>query len=137
MRFTRLRFKRRSDLQAFAAAHPGALAAHMLCQIREKMSGGPPTSTSDIYKVDPTFWGARDGVLKDARDVKELSFLCQILLNMNKLNMARVADMATMRITELRFARASGQSWEKAEVLGLLPNGVASTTPVPDAAMCL
>ena len=132
-----LRFKRRSDLQNFARKYPGALAAHLLIQIRERMGSGMTERSRDLYRADPTAWAAKDGGLKDPRDVKEFAWLTQLLLLLNQRRMERVADLLAMRIRELRFAKSAGNSWEKAEVLSLVPNSLPSTAPVPDAGMAL
>ena len=136
-RMNRLRFKRRSDLQNFAQKYPGALGAHLLLQIREKLHGGELRRSEDLYTTDPTTWAAREDSIKDTRDRKELMFLTSLLLHLNKMKLERVVDLVAMRIRELRYAKSSGGSWEKAEPISLAPSGLPSTTAVPDAAFAL
>ena len=101
------------------------------------MSGGSARTHGEMMDTDPTFWSQRDNALKEPRDLKELAFLCQALLALNQNNLARVCDMVVMRIRELRYAKSSGQSWDSAAVLSLVPNALPSTAPVPDAAFAL
>ena len=95
------------------------------------------TKSEDFHSTDPTVWAAREASLKDTRDIKELMFLSHLLLLCNQRKLERLFDALAMRSRELRFAKSAGQSWEKAEVVGLLPNGLPGTAPVPDLAMAL
>ena len=106
-------------------------------QIRARLHGGVAGTTTDLYGVDPTVWASRETLLKDTRDVKELGFLTHLLLLLNQKRVERLADVLAMRIRELRFAKSAGQSWEKAEVISLLPSGLPGTAPVPDLALSL
>ena len=49
----------------------------------------------------------------------------------------KAADVVAMRLRELRFAKSSGSSWEKAEVCSLLQGSVSGTTPLPEAVVGL
>ena len=131
-----LRFKRRSDLLNFAAKHPGALAGHFLAQVRERLSRGEPRTGKELLETDVSSWVPLSG-LKEVRDVREASVLCRILTELTHRRTEKAADLIAMRLRELRYAKATGSSWEKAEVCSLLPGSVAGTAPVPEAAMAL
>ena len=133
----KLRFKRRSDLQNFADKYPGALAAHLLLQIRLRVHGGQAEKQDHLYSVDPTVWASRESHLKDTRDIKEMLLLTHLLMLLNQKKIERIADVIAMRVRELRFAKTAGQSWEKAEVVSLTPSSLPGTTAVPDLAMSL
>ena len=131
-----MRFKRRSDLLNFAARHPRALAGHFLAQVRERLSRGEPRSGKELLETDVGAWVPVSG-LKEVRDVREAAVLCRIPTELTHRRTEKAADVVAMRLRELRFAKASGSSWEKAEVCSLLPGTVAGTTPMPEAAMAL
>ena len=113
------------------------MAAHLLIQVREKLCGGTPTESKELSSTDLMMWAQKDGVLKDTRDTKELAFLAHLVTLLNQKRIERLADVVAMRIRELRFAKASGQSWEKAEVLSLVGSSVPSSTLVPDPGLAL
>ena len=131
-----LRFKRRSDLLNFASRNPGALAGHFLAQVRERLSKGEPHDSKELMQTDVGSWIPLSG-LKEVRDVREAQVLCRILLELTHHRPERAADVVAMRLRELRFAKSKDQSWEKAEVISLLPGTVAASVSVPDGAMAL
>ena len=131
-----LRFKRWSDLLNFAAKHPGALAGHFLAQVRERLSRGEPRNAKELLETDVGAWVPVSG-LKEVRDVREAAVLCRILTELTHKRTEKAANIIAMRLRELRFAKSSGSSWEKAEVCSLLPGSVSGTTPLPEAAMAL
>ena len=129
-------FKRRADLLNFAARHPGALAAHFLAQVRERLSRREPKNAVELNQTDVGSWIPLSG-LKEVRDLREASILCRILTDLTHRRTEQAADVIAMRLRELRHAKATGSSWEKAEVVSLLPGSSSSTAPVPEAAMAL
>ena len=136
-RYQKLRFKKRSDMLVFAEKNPGALAAMFLAQVRERLHRGPPQSTKDLLQVDVGSWAQTGSGLKEIRDLKEVVTLSRILMELNTKSFSKAADLCAQRIKEIRFAKSTGQSWEKAEVISLLPTALPSTSPVPDGAMAL
>jgi hypothetical protein len=138
-RLTSLRFKRRSDLMNFSEKNPGALAGAFLAQVREKLLRGHPSSSKDLHRIDATAW-ATGGMLalKDIRDQREVMLLTKVLTEMGKKNFSRSADLVVQRIREIRYAKGTGGTWEKAEILSLLPgSSLSSNAPVPDGAFVL
>ena len=132
-----LRFKRRSDLLNFSTKYPGALGAAFLIQLKAKLHGGAPRKLGDLYRVDPTVWALTQSQLKEMRDIREVQSLSAVLLALNTNNIPRAVDMVCQRIREIKQAKGAGGSWEKAELLSLLPSTQASSTVLPDGAMGL
>ena len=75
---------------------------------------------------------ATDSGLNDIRDVREVKALTMILTEMNHKNLPRAADLIAMRIREIKNAKVSGSSWEKAAAGSLLPCDQPSPTPLQD-----
>ena len=123
-------FRRRSDLQKFAARYPGAFGAQFLTQVLEKASKGAPRRSSDFYKVD-------QGTLKELRDQREVLVLSRLLAELNHNRMAQAVDVIALRLREILMAKASGGSWEKAAVVSPLPSGSAGAASIPDGAFTL
>ena len=134
-----LRFKRRSDLVNFSSRHSGALAAHLMSQVRSRMSSGVVQDYKELYRTDVGAWAQRDGLagLKETRDQREVQLLSRALTLLNQQKWAEAADLLSQRIREVGFAKKQGGTWEKAELLSLMPSSQASTTPMPDGCMSL
>lgn len=80
----------------------------------------------------------RDNTPKGARGVRELQFLSQLVLLLNKREPKRLADLVPMRIRELRFATSLGKGWENTDMFSLLPDGLPSSVAVPiECELCL
>ena len=135
-RFRGLCFKRRPDLLNFAAKRPGALAAHFLAQVRERLSKGEPRSGKELLETDAASWIPVSG-LKEVRDLREATVLCRILTELTHRRPEKAADIIAMRLREIRFAKTASSSWEKAEAVSLMPGTTPGTAPVPDLAMGL
>ena len=60
-----------------------------------------------------------------------------MLLALNVGNIPKAVDTICQRIREIRSAKGPGGTWEKAELLSLLPSTAASSTALPDGAMGL
>ena len=97
---------------AFAARYPGALAAHFLCQVRSKLLKREPGKMADL-QVDLAQWTSSAG-LKELRDIREIQALSMILTELNHARIQKAADIIAMRIREVRAAKGTGGSWEKA-----------------------
>ena len=63
--------------------------------------------------------------------------LTKLLLELNKKNYSKVCDLVAHRIREVRMAKGTGGTWEKAELVGLMPVTAASSTALPDGALAL
>jgi len=132
-----LRFKRRSDLVNFASRHPGALGALFLHQLRVKLNLGPAHKLGDLYHTDITTWAATSTGLKETRDLREVQALSKVLLEINKDNLPQAVDIIAQRIREIKAAKSSGGSWEKAELVSLLPCSQPGSSMMADASMAL
>jgi hypothetical protein len=132
-----LRFRKRCDLVNFAGRRPGALTAHLMYQLRTRMMQGAPESMKDLYAVDAGLWSATATGLKEVRDQREVAVLARILTLVNQKKVIEAADVAVQRVREVLSAKRAGGSWEKAELLSLLPTGQSSGTALPDGALAL
>jgi hypothetical protein len=133
-----LRFKRRSDLVNFSTRFPGALAGQFLCQVRARMSQDV-AECKDLHRTDVGPWSQREGLsgLKEVRDQREVQLLSKAVTLMNQQKWPEVQDLLCQRIREVTQANRAGGTWEKAELLSLLPTSQASTTPLPDGCLNL
>ena len=86
----------------------------------------------ELRETDASMWVQQAG-LKDARDVKEVQLLVKILNEIGHRNLPRAMDLLARRIREIRVAKTAGGSWEKAQVISLLPSQTASNALIPDA----
>ena len=132
-----LRFKRRSDLLKFHYERPGALAAHFLMQVRQRMGRAPPKDSGELVHTDVAGWVSLHSERKDVRDQKEVAFLGRVLQDMAMDRLPQLADVVAMRIREIRAAKKEGGTWEKANVVSLLPGSHAGNAPVVDGAFTL
>ena len=118
-----MKFKKRADLIAFQAGHPGSLAAAFLAKVRENMMKSPGENTRDLRHVSVTTWSldpAKTG-LKETRDQREVQTLAQILDAINKSDLPRAADLVAQRIKAVQRAKDGKGTGEKAALLELLP----------------
>ena len=122
-------------MTTYALKHPGALTALFMYQLRLRMTGGAPKSMKDLYAVDPAHWAATAANLKEVRDQREVAVLTRVLSLMNDQKQAQAADVITQRVREVVFAKRPGGTWEKAELLSLLPSTAASSTMLPEGGM--
>jgi hypothetical protein len=100
---------------------------------------GPPHDYKELYKTDVGVWAQREGLigLKEMRDQREVQILARTLTLLNQQKWGEAADTIAQRIREVLAAKKQGGTWEKAELLSLLPTAQASTTPMPDGCLGL
>ena len=122
----------------FSARHPGGLAAHLVGQIRAR-TNGPASDYKELYRTDLGVWAQRDGVqgLKEVRDQREVQLLARAVTLLNQQKVAEAADLLCMRVREVTHAKKQGGTWEKAELLSLMPCAQASSAPMPDGCLSL
>ena len=132
-----MRFKRRSDLVNFAARHPGALGALFLHHVRGRLSLPAPEKKDDLYQTDITTWAATATGLKEVGDMKEVQLLSKVLLEINRDRLPQAVDIIAQRIREVRMAKAPGSSWEKAEIVSLVPSTQSGSVILPDGCLGL
>eukprot|EP00972_Heterocapsa_arctica_P042923 6329086-Heterocapsa_arctica.AAC.1 len=97
---------------------------------------GSATKTSDLYSVDPQLWATTMSGLKEVRD-PEVQIHSRLIIDLNNGRHSRAMDTLTMRIREIKAARSSGGSLEKASVLSLLPSDIPNSTILPDNDLAL
>ena len=115
-----LRWKKRGDLVAYAAKHPGALTAHFLAGVYARLSKGTVTRTSQLRDVSVSAWAHQFTGLTEIRDMKEVLTLAEILDAVNRKEIARALDVLCQRILAIQSAKAKGGTWEKAEAIELV-----------------
>eukprot|EP00435_Cladocopium_sp_Y103_P062484 s896_g24.t1 len=125
-----LKFKKRGDLVAFAARHPGALTAHFLASVYTRLSKGSLTRSSQLRDVSVTSWAQQFSGLTEVRDLKEVVTLAEILDAVNREEISQALDVLCQRILAIQSAKTKGGTWEKAEAIELVDNrkSLASTS---------
>jgi len=121
-----IRFKKRGELVAYAAKNPGALSAHFLMGIYNKLSKGTVQNSKELRDVNVSAWagGTLPG-LSDVRDVREVQTLALVMDSISKDEISTAMDIISQRILAVQAAKATkGGTWDKAENLELL--GVSS-----------
>ncbi|CAE8581762.1 unnamed protein product, partial [Polarella glacialis] len=110
-----VKFKKRADLLAFAAKHPGALTASFINTLRLKMAKPGIRRTKDLRDVQlADLIGASQSGLSKVRDVREATTLLTAMDLLNRRDFERAMDVLSMRVMALQQAKAKGGSWEKA-----------------------
>ena len=117
-----LKFKKRGDLVAFAARHPGALTAHFLASVYQRLSKSQLTRSSQLRDVSVTAWAHQFSGLTEVRDVKEVLTLAEILDAVNRKEISQALDVLCQRILAIQSAKQKGGSWERAEAIELVDN---------------
>ena len=115
-----LKFKKKGDLVAFAAKHPGALTAHFLAGVFTRLSKGTLAKSSQLRDVSVASWAHQFAGLSELRDMKEVLTLAEILDHVNRREIARALDVLVQRILAIQAAKMKGGSWEKAEGIELV-----------------
>ena len=125
-----LKLKKRGDLVAFAARHPGALTAHFLASVFTRLSKGSLTRSSQLRQVSVTSWAHQFSGLTEIRDMKEVATLAEILDMVNRKEIAQALDVLCQRILAIQAAKQKGGTWERAEAIELVDNrkALASTS---------
>ena len=122
---------------SYALEKPGTLTTLFLYQLRQRMHGSAPRSLSDLYQVDVGHWAGTSTGLKELRDRREVALLGKALSLLNRRKDKEAADLMVQRVREVLYAKRAGSSWEKAELISLLPSASASSTALPDGALAL
>eukprot|EP00971_Amphidinium_carterae_P325574 6455927-Amphidinium_carterae.1 len=119
------KFKTRSDLIAFASKHPGALSAHFLNLVHQKLNQGRIHHSTDLHKVNVSQWATQFAGLSEVRDQREAQTLAAAMDRINRNQLAEAMDLIAQRLISIQKAKASkGSSWEKSEALELIaPQG--------------
>ena len=113
----------RSRLLTYVARNPGAMTAHFLATIREKLKGpsGRVTRSRHLRDVCALNWvQLGHSGLTETRDVREATTLASILDAVNRDDVSAALDVLVMRLHALQSAKAKGGTWEKASKLELI-----------------
>jgi len=117
-----LKFKKRGDLVAFAARHPGALTAHFLAGVYQRLSKGTLNRSSQLREPSVTAWAHQFSGLTEIRDIKEVVTLSEALDAVNRREIAQAMDILCQRILAIQAGKTKGGSWERAEAIELVNN---------------
>ena len=117
------------------------VGAHFLppppMQIRARLLHGAPGAMADLYRVDAWVWAATAAGIEEVRDQREFAVVAKALPLLNQGKTAQASDLMVQRIREILVAKRPGGSWEKGELVSLLPSTQASSAPLPDGALGL
>ena len=131
------KYKTAAMLRSFHVRYPGALTAHFLHQVRQRMRGasGVATNAKELKDVCLAEFvsGGYTG-LTEVRDVREAATIAQVVDLLNKKLPERAVDVLVMRLQAVMKAKIKGGNWENAmkmELIGetsgdLLPAGVSA-----------
>ena len=72
-----------------------------------------------------------------SRGQPEVMLLSKVILEMGRKSFAKVRDVVAQRIGEVRLARATGGTWDKAELVSLTLVSQPSSTALSDGAVAL
>ncbi|CAE8597891.1 unnamed protein product, partial [Polarella glacialis] len=117
------KFKKRGDVVAYAAKNPGALTAHFLAAIYARLSKGHVTKSGQLREASVAAWAGQYTGLSEVRDLREVMTLANIMDSINRREVAHTMDVLSQRIVAIQLARRKGGSWDKAELVELVPSG--------------
>ncbi|CAE7256040.1 unnamed protein product, partial [Symbiodinium sp. CCMP2456] len=115
-----LKWKKKGDLVAFAAKHPGALTAHFLAGVYARLSKGSLSRTRQLREASVASWAHQFSGLNEIRDMKEVLTMAEVLDSVNRREIERAMDILCQRILAIQAAKFKGGSWEKAEAIELV-----------------
>ena len=116
-----MKFKSRADLLTFAAEHRGSLAAQFLVAVHNALSRGDPRDTRELKTTDVVRWASELTTLKDIRDQREVQTLALVMSKLNAGKLDEAADTLSQRIKAIMSAKAAKGTWEKSQLIELLP----------------
>ena len=85
---------------AFAAKHPGALTAHFLASVFNRLSKGTVSRSSQLRDPSVSAWAQIHSGLTEPRDLKEVLTLGEVLDHVNRREIARAMDTLCKRIRQ-------------------------------------
>ena len=123
------KFKKRGDLVAYAAKHPGALTAHFLSGIYAKVHKGAISESKSLRDVNVAAWASAHTGLTETRDLREVANIAAAMDAVQRDEIASALDILAQRVVSIQNAKKAGGKWEKAELIELIPpsgSGLAS-----------
>lgn len=124
-----VRFKRRGELLAYAATHPGALTGGFLAAVHQRCGLGAVRESKQLRNVSVRTWAAREAGVNELRDQREVATLAAILDHVNLGEIEQALDVLVQRIQSIQLAKQKGSSWEKSERIELIATGAACLAP--------
>ena len=122
------KFKKKGDLVAYAALHPGALTASFLGGVFARLSKGKMSKSSQLTQASVMSWVNQFSGLSEIRDVREAMTLAEIMDSVNRQEISHAMDVLCQRLLAIQRAREKGSSWDKAMALELIPHGASLAT---------
>ena len=118
------KFKKRGDLVAYAAKHPGALTAHFLSGIYAKVHKGAISESKSLRDVNVAAWASAHTGLTETRDLREVANIAAAMDAVQRDEIASALDILAQRVVSIQNAKKAGGKWEKAELIELIsPSG--------------
>jgi hypothetical protein len=98
-----------------------------------------PKDSRDLARTDVAGWASSSTLcdVKELRDVKEIQMLGRLMMMIGEGKTEEACDTIAMRVREIKMAKMTGSSWEKAASLSLLSSSVPVNTSLPDGALTL
>ena len=100
-----LKWKKKGDLVAFAAKHPGALTAHFLAGVYARLSKGSLSRTRQLREASVASWAHQFSGLSEIRDMKEVLTMAEVLDSVNRREIERAMDILCQRILAIQAAK--------------------------------
>ena len=117
---------------SFVQKHPGAMTAHFLAMVRQKVkrAAGIVKNSSDLRDINLCSWmSAGSSSLSDVRDVREVTTLCHVMDAINRDDISTAMDTLALRIQSVIRAKSKGGSWEKSSKMELIPEQGVEMVP--------
>ncbi|CAE8604573.1 unnamed protein product, partial [Polarella glacialis] len=71
-------------------------------------------------------WAGQYTGLTEVRDLREVMTLANIMDSINRREMVQAMDVLSQRIVAIQLAKRKGGSWDKAELVELVPSGITA-----------
>jgi hypothetical protein len=88
-----------------------------------RLSKGHVTKSGQLREASVASWAGQYTGLTEVRDLREVMTLANIMDSINRREMAQAMDVLSQRIVAIQLAKRKGGSWDKAELVELVPSG--------------
>lgn len=122
-------FKRRGELLAYAASHPGALTGDFLAAVHQRCGLGTVKESKQLRNPSVRKWAARESGAMEIRDLCAIATLAALLDHANMGEVEQALGIPTQRILSVQMAKPKGRSWDKSVKVELIPTGATYLVP--------
>eukprot|EP00974_Lingulodinium_polyedra_P068884 6670192-Lingulodinium_polyedra.AAC.1 len=74
-------------------------------------------------------WAQQFSGVSELRDQREVLTLCKCLDHLNRHEVPEAVDTLAQRVVSVQAAKQKGGSWEKSELMELIPTGALCLAP--------